>query len=49
MRPDDARIAIAQGLLPPQPPAPVTEDLAEFTDEEEVDLAVAEVRRRIDQ
>jgi NADH dehydrogenase len=28
VRPDDARIAIAQGLLPPQPPAPVTEDQA---------------------
>jgi NADH dehydrogenase len=28
VRPDDARMAIAQGLLPPQPPAPATEDLA---------------------
>lgn len=28
VRPDDARIAIAQGLMPPQPPAPATEDQA---------------------
>lgn len=27
VRPDDARIAIAQGLMPPQPPAAATEDL----------------------
>jgi NADH dehydrogenase len=29
VRPDDARIAIAQGLLPPQPTAPRTEDVAQ--------------------
>jgi NADH dehydrogenase len=28
VRPDDARIAIAQGLMPPQPPAAATEDQA---------------------
>ncbi|HKC28424.1 MAG TPA: hypothetical protein VKB75_10465 [Jatrophihabitans sp.] len=28
VRPDDARIAVAQGLQPPQPPVPATADLA---------------------
>jgi NADH dehydrogenase len=32
VRPDDARIAVAQGLMSPQPPAPITEDAAHSSD-----------------